>query len=239
MRPGSRLYTFIDEGGNLDFSPTGTRYFTLTSVTTEHPLAWSAKLTELKYELIDQGSNIEFFHASEDSQAVRDRVFAVIGPLLDLVRIDCVIVEKARTPPAARHDEEFYPKVLGRLVHYVASEAWNAAYSELVVFTDALPIARKRRAVEKAVKTALATSLPAGVRYRIMHHASKSSVELQVADYCNWAVFRKWERNDARSYQLISGAVKSEFVVFEKAVRDGVQIAFKYDIHGPGREKHL
>jgi hypothetical protein len=31
------LYIFLDEAGNLDFSPTGTRYFILSSVAKERP----------------------------------------------------------------------------------------------------------------------------------------------------------------------------------------------------------
>jgi hypothetical protein len=37
---------------------------------------------------------------------------------------------------------------------------------------------------------------------------------LQVADYCTWAIQRKWERNDNRSYDLISGKLESEYDVW-------------------------
>ena len=39
---------------------------------------------------------------------------------------------------------------------------------------------------------------------------------LQVADYCSWAIQRKWERGDARSYASIANKVKSEFDLFER-----------------------
>ena len=48
--------------------------------------------------------------------------------------------------------------------------------------------------------------LPPGTSYRVLHHASMSAPLLQAADYCNWAVFRKAERADERSYGLIAGA---------------------------------
>ena len=35
--PLRHLYLFLDEAGNLDFSPNGTRYFMLGSVTKERP----------------------------------------------------------------------------------------------------------------------------------------------------------------------------------------------------------
>lgn len=48
----------------------------------------------------------------------------------------------------------------------------------------------------------------------IYHHDSKSNFDLQIADYFNWAVYRKWDRNDTRSYDLIRSVVKSEFAIF-------------------------
>ena len=61
--------------------------------------------------------------------------------------------------------------------------------------------------------------LPTGTRYSLLHHASKSCVGLQVTDYCNWAVFRKWERGDSRSYDLVKGAIQSEFDIFRSGTR--------------------
>ena len=91
---------------------------------------------------------------------------------------------------------------------------------EVIVITDTIPVRKKAKAIEKAVKTTLANMLPEQVRFRVLHHASKSSFGLQVADYCNWAIFRKWERGDTRSYDLISSRVLSEFDLFKTGVRN-------------------
>ena len=47
--------------------------------------------------------------------------------------------------------------------------------------------------------------------YRVLHHASMSASLLQAADYCNWAVFRKAERADERSYSLIESSISFVF----------------------------
>ena len=57
--------------------------------------------------------------------------------------------------------------------------------------------------------------LPASVRYHVLHHASKSNLDLQIADYCTWAVYRKWNRQDARSFQRIKAAVRREWDVLQ------------------------
>ena len=90
----------------------------------------------------------------------------------------------------------------------------DAGAEEVIVITDKLPVNRKRQAVEKGTRLALAEMLPQGMRYRILHHASRSHYGLQVADYCCWAVFRKWNRNKTHYYDLIKQAVRSEFDIF-------------------------
>ncbi len=213
------LYIFLDEGGNLDFSPNGTKYFLLSSVTKERPFNAYKELTELKYDLVELGIEIEYFHAAEDVQATRNRVFDIIQRNLAGIRVDSLIVEKRKTGPALRAEERFYPEMLGYLLRYVIDHHDMSQFSEVIVFTDRIPVARKKQAVEKAVKAALVEKLPKTVPYRILHHDSKSNSDLQIADYCNWAIYRKWDRNDDRSYKLIKPVIRSEFDIFRNGTR--------------------
>ena len=211
---GRFLYLFLDEAGNLDFSPSGTRYFILSSVTKERPFNAYKELTELKYDLVEGGMNIEYFHAAEDNQSTRNQVFEIIKRNLVGIRVDSLIVEKRKTGPALRAEEQFYPKMLGYLLRHIVERHDISQYAEIVVFTDRIPVQRKRQAVEKAVKQTLAEMLPANVRHRVLHHDSKSNFDLQIADYCNWAVYRKWNLEDERSFNLIRPVVQSEFDIF-------------------------
>lgn len=209
------LYIFLDEAGNLDFSSNGTRYFLLSSVAKERPFHAYKELTELKYDFVEFGMDIEYFHAAEDTQAVRNRVFDIIQRNLTGIRVDSLIVEKCKTEPALRAEERFYPEMLGRLLRHVVSTFDPTQYVQVIVFTDQIPVQRKRQAVEKAAKVTLARMLPKGVRYRVLHHASKSNFDLQIVDYCNWAIYRKWDRGDERSYNLIRPVVRSEIDIFQ------------------------
>jgi hypothetical protein len=207
-------YLFLDEGGGLNFSRTGTKYFTLTSVMMFRPFPIDAALAELRFDFLERGLDIEYFHAAEDRQATRDKVFAVIESALDSFRVDSVVVEKRKTGPALRVDRRFYPEMMGYLLRYVISKTELSRVSQIIAITDRIPINRKRQAIEKAVKTVLANMLPVAVRYRVLHHASKSCAGLQIADYFNWAIFRAWERADHRSLSMIRGAVRSQFDIF-------------------------
>jgi len=53
------IYIFLDEGGNFDFSDKGTKFFTLTSVLKRRPFNMYGQLTELRFDLIESGLDIE------------------------------------------------------------------------------------------------------------------------------------------------------------------------------------
>lgn len=210
---------FLDEAGDFNFSATGTRFFTLTTITKTRPFTWDAPLISLKYDLIEVGLDIEYFHASEDRQAVRNQVFTIIGNNLTNLRIDSLVIEKRKTGPVLQELEKFYPRMIGYLIRYVLEPRNLKDYEEVIVITDSVPVSRKREAIEKAVKQTLSRMLPNGTRYKILHHASKSCTGLQIADYCNWAIFRKWEREDPRSYGLVRTGIRSEFDIFRSGTR--------------------
>jgi len=209
------LYIFLDEAGNLDFSKQGTRYFVLGGITKERPFHAYKELTEFKYDQVEHGTALEYFHASENAQAVRNGVFNIIEKNLAGVAIDAIIVEKQKVEAGLRDEEQFYPKVLGTLLREILKHYPLADFTEIIVFTDSLPVQRKRAAVEKGVKITLAAMLPATVRYRVLHHASKSNMDLQIADYCTWAIYRKWSGQDSRSFLRVQLAVRSEWDILQ------------------------
>ena len=209
------LYIFLDEGGNLDFSISGTKYYLMTSLSKTRPFHAYRELCELKYDLIEKNVNMEYFHASEDRQLVRNSVFNIINKYLDETRLDSLIIEKRKAMPALTVVERFYPEMLGHLIEHVISGYNLDNYEKIIIFTDSLPVERKRKAVEKAIKKVLIKRLPKEVKYSIYHHESKSNFDLQIVDYCNWAIYRKWESVDERSYEVVRRVIKSENDIFK------------------------
>jgi len=212
------LYLFIDEAGNFDFSPGGTRYFILTCLIEERPFPSYDSLRTLRYDLLEDGTNIEYFHCAEDRQAVRNQVFSIIQSNLDHVDLCSMIVQKNRANPSLREESRFYTKTFRMLMKWVIEKHVHGKnYERVILFTDIMPVAKKRKAMEKGVKMELAAILREGVEYRIYHHQSKSNLNLQVVDYCNWAIYRKWAKGDERSYDVIRRSIDAEWDVF----RDG------------------
>ena len=205
-------YIFLDEAGNFDFSANGTRYFILTAVTARRPFHWRDALDDFKYDCIEGGIRIEYFHCYNDSKRIRSAVFDLIAPRSAGVNIDYLVVDKSKVPGPMRDQARFYPRMLGHLLSLVVPvELESGESDEIVVITDTIPVNRRRRAVEKAVQTTLAGMLPSDVKYRVLHHQSRSHYGLQVGDYCCWAIFRKWEREDIAWFDRIRSAVRNEF----------------------------
>lgn len=206
------LYIFIDESGDWDFSPSGSKYLIWGSLSMLQPSEIVKALLDLKANLNYAGEDVEYFHASEDRQGIRDQVFQLLSK--EHFDADFVIVEKRKANPTLQDMRKLYPKIATILLKYVLWRYLNSAeeIDRIIIFTDRLP-KRKKEAIEKALKQGI-RSLVGRVRFHIYHHSSPSHFGLQAIDYCVWAVFRKWERDDHRSYNLIANKVRSEFDVF-------------------------
>ena len=101
-------YVFADEAGNFDFSNGrgASRYFVLCTVMAEHCAAGDALLA-LRRDLGWRGIHLDrVFHASEDSQAIRAEVFALLGA--HDFWIDATILEKRKAQPHLRDEASLY-----------------------------------------------------------------------------------------------------------------------------------
>ena len=215
------LYLYLDEGGNLDYSSNGTRFFTLTTVACLGEPTWANALKDLKAELVAGGVDFPYFHATENKQDVRDRVFEIIRQNLPKIFVDSLIVEKAKTGPALQDHVQFYSRMIFYLLRFRMKNLNPFTIEKIRVITDTLPAnKKKRRAIEKAIKEQLAKiQLWNGMSYEVVHDLSRNHPMLQIADYCNWAVYRKWSRNDLRSYSIIQTRISSEFDIFRTGTR--------------------
>ena len=83
----------------------------------------------------------------------------------------------------------------------------------LFVTAASLGTKRQRGTFHKAVDDVVDQVAPCR-SHRVAFWPMESDPCLQVADYCTWAIQRKWERDDARSYVLIQNKVQSEFDVW-------------------------
>lgn len=217
------LYLFLDESGNLDFSDKGSRYFIITSLGTQRPFDLFHDLATLKYDLMEstQSLDLEYFHASNDSKKLRQPVFERLAQYAQqqAFQLHTVILEKVQLSPKHQTFTHFYPRMLGHLLQTALTHQAPNQFDEIIIITDTIPQNRRRKSIEKAIKTTLVNMLP-NIRFRIMHHASKSTFGLQAVDYCCWAINRKWQSADERNYELIKQSIQSEEEILEAMLID-------------------
>jgi hypothetical protein len=206
----TRKTVFVDEAGNFDFtrSQGASRYFILTSVLLDD-LEAGVALLQLRHELAWEGVDLAgHFRATEETQAVRNRVFAVLAE--HDFRIDVTIIEKPKTPPELRPSvSRFYKSAWYLHLQYAATEIASPD-DELLVVAASLGTHRERRIFHEAMDDAVRSASPCPV-VRTAFWPASSEPCLQIADYCAWAVQRKWERGDLRSYRLIRDKIQSEY----------------------------
>ncbi len=209
------LFIFLDEAGNDDFSPSGTQHLVWTSVTTEAPALLVSELYELKHRICEAGLDLEYFHATTDKQWVRDKVFDLLTGCTHL-RVDSLIVEKAKTHPSIATYLELYPRMCFYLLRFVLSRFDLTAYQHIFIFMDYLAVKGMREALVKGIREAISPLLSGARKYSIHQHHSMSHSYLQIADYYCWAIYRKWEAQDVRSYERVRHQISSEFDIFRR-----------------------
>ena len=206
-------FVFADEAGNFDFSRSrgASKYFVLTTITVDDCAVGEA-LLRLRRDLVWGGLEVrDGFHASEDSQAVRDRVFAeLMGHSL---RIDATILEKPKAQPHLQNDAAFYK--LAWFLHFKhVAPLIVVKGDQLQVVSASLGTAKKKASFRAAVEDVANQVLPRGVTAKVGTWSAASDPCLQAADYCCWAVQRKWEGSDPRSHLTISPKIASEYEVW-------------------------
>lgn len=169
---------------------------------------------DLRRQLAWEGESLAGgFHATNDKQRVRDRVFAVIAQ--HDFRADATILEKRKTDPSRRAQVRFYS--LAWYFHLMGLlPALAPTSDELLVIAAAVGTSETRSDFNATVNSVVDTHAGAVTMNGAMWTAATAPL-LQVADYCAWAVQRKWERSDTRTYNLIRDRIASEFDVFRES----------------------
>lgn len=211
-----RLYLFADEAGNFDFRVGNniSKYFIVCTVVMPSFDA-AGDLLELKRELAWEQCPIgDFFHATTDKNAIKDRVFAAI--LDHEFTVQATIMEKRKAAPRIRPTHHrFYQ--YGWYYHFChAMPDALKGCDELHVTAASVGTKRGQQAFTDAVRDVIRQTEGKKRRVRSSFWPSATDPCLQIADYCTWAIQRKWEKGETAYYDLIQGRISYEYDMFKK-----------------------
>lgn len=207
----ARHFIFADEAGDFEFSrkPNVSRYFILATVNLEN-CAVGDDLTMLRRQLAWDGFELgEYFHASTDKQQVRDEVYKAICK--HDFTIQTTVMEKSKAYPRVRISRpRFYQ--YGWYFHFQhGTPTLVQRATELMIIAASIGTRKERAAFQGAVDDVLAQTVRKPCKANFCPAAADPC--LQVADYCAWAIQRKWESGsrDLRSYDLIKDRITYEY----------------------------
>lgn len=224
MEVSDTTYIFVDEAGDMDFSAHGSQYYMFSFLVKKRPFGLHETIASYRYSLLERNLNplnkvrldIEHFHACEDNKYIRNKLFDLISNYGDeKIKIYSYILEKTKVLPQKREEKgEFYTANLTFAISRLLDKL--KINNNFIIITDRLPVQKNKNnqisAIKKGIKEYIKNN-HLNIRYDIFHHSSASSVNLQIVDYINWAVFRKYEQNDESFYQRIKRYILDEEVL--------------------------
>lgn len=187
----SRLFMFADEAGDFTFAtqPNVSRYFILCTVTMKS-LGVGDALRRLRHELVWEKVDglQDYFHATSDSQAIRDRVYATI--VKHRFKVQAIICEKAKAQPQVRVNKARFYKYPWHY-HFMHGIAPHVMADDRLLVTAASIGHKKERATFcKELDDVMAQHLAPNC-WAVDFRPCQTDPCLQVADYCAWAIQRK------------------------------------------------
>lgn len=207
----TRKYIYADEAGDFEFArkQNVSKYFIICTIVLENP-EWGHQLLDLRRELIWRDQTMgDYFHCCEDKQPVRDAVFDLIRSAP--IKIGATILEKSKAQAQVRENNARFYKY-GWYFHLSGVAPKVAVPGDELLFTTASLGTKKERAIfTAAVNDVVQQRAYRAAAYKTHFCPSMADPCLQIADYCTWAIQRKWERNDTRSYDIISNLVDHEY----------------------------
>ncbi len=208
----SRLMVFADEAGDFEFvrKDNVSRYFILATVAMKSTEVCS-DLIELRRELAWRKLPLgEYFHCCTDKQSVRDEVFKQICK--HEFTIQATIMEKSKAYDNVKATRAKFYKY-GWFYHFNHGlPPILAKAPELIVVAASIGNNKERAAFRSSVHDVFRQTTPK-TKCCADFCPSAADPGLQIADYCAWAIQRKWESSskDMRSYKLIADRITYEF----------------------------
>jgi hypothetical protein len=150
----------------------------------------------------------EEFHATEDKQEVRDEVYDFIATQ-DL-RIDATLLDKPKAQPQTRVTRERFYKTAWYFHFNHVGPSLLHGHTEAQISAAAIGT-KKGQAVFTAAVNDVMQQVVQRQQWRTFFPRSIAEPCLQIADYCAWAIQRKWELGDTRSFDLISNKIATEY----------------------------
>lgn len=175
------------------------------------PLDSAAEMQALRYQLLAEGVNVLGFHAAEDRQFIRDRVFRTFESI-ESVKVHAIYGNKHRAAPRLQSDSQIHSLFGKALIRYFLRVFDASDYRRVVVVFDQALTKKKQGDFHGVIKPELKAL---GKPFHVYFQKMLTDMNGQIADYIAWSKFVQLERNELRPWKSLALTLQpSDFNIF-------------------------
>ena len=205
------MYVYLDESGDLGFEQGGTKYFTIAFAIMKNPIHFKrcVKRVKVKYD-IPRDVELKGYSTSESIKTDLLNRFAKLD-----IEIHAITVRKKNVEPKLRRDTNIlYNYVVGlSLVERILQEPPN---SRVLISVD-----------RRVISITSGFKFNEYLRYKIWYERERRDIDLEISHLdshqayaiqgidiiCN-SIFRKYNSNNYKLFNIIQGKMKSDRRLF-------------------------
>ena len=211
-----RKYIFSDEAGNFDFSRSSgaSRYYIICTICLDD-CSIGNEILELRRSLVWDGHHTkDQLHAAYDPAPVRNKVYEIIEKY-DF-RIDATILEKSKAQPQTKISNFTFYKYawyyhLRSVAPFISGNSFLEEEINEIFISPASIGTSNEKAIYKSCVDDVARQSVRRSAWKSCFWETKADPCLQVADYCTWAIQRRWEKGKNDDYNRIANKISREF----------------------------
>lgn len=181
------------------------------------PFEVETRMDKLRYDLLEEGRDFTYFHASQNPRPIRARLAKVLVEHASSLKAYVAVVDKQRAGDHYKKPELLYEYALSALLESAFRQ--NASVQNWVVITDNIP--GRHAPLRKAIKTCIADKIRPGMKYQLRHQPSMAHLPLQLVDYISWATFRAVENGHTDASKELEQIVRVSLALPENNDRLG------------------
>ncbi len=193
------IYIYLDESGDLGFDKKSSNHIVIALLITKNPFKVERCIKKIRQRKLKKKlKELPEIKFNKSNDIIRKKTLSCITK--EPIELAYIVLDKNRVSPSRQNPKQkIYNFITGYLMRNLPYE--NTTKLELIV---------DKRISNKVVRTDFDRYVreKTGFKVDISHENSEYNKCLQATDFIAGAIFRKYESNDSRFYNLIKDRIK-------------------------------
>ncbi|MDO8516170.1 MAG: DUF3800 domain-containing protein [bacterium] len=207
------MYIFLDESGDLGFGKGSSKWFLFTLVVVDDPRILERVIKKTRQGLKKKYKHtLSELHAYHSDDITRTRILTKLAT--KDIEIVTTILNKEKVYVDLRNQKNYlYNFTANIILDRLIKKKFIAGDKHISLVVD-------RKDTKKRLKENFISYITKAMQERrdggfeMSLAASHDEKGLQAVDFISWAIFRKYERNDLKFYELIKSKIIDERLLF-------------------------